>query len=180
MFINPTVAIERGWVTGIKNPDVQVQPNAIDFTLDHLYEIKHNDFIICNDTVNPGKEIKQMRGTTEISPYPDRRSGVQFYGIGNSSYDGLSDVYVNLPEDVAAMTIIRSTFNRNGIFLTSGLYDTGYKGHIGFVLHSRIGTAKIEQGIRIGQIMFVEASSAGVYAGGYNHDVGTTAKQHGG
>lgn len=178
MFINPRVAIEKGWITGIKNEIVQVQPNAIDFTLDHLYEINPtNEFIICVDPSNPNKELKQMRGNSnEIQPYIDRRTNVGLYRIDvDRTYDATSDIYVNLPNGVAALTIIRSTFNRNGMFLTSGLYDSGYSGHVGFVIHNRLGVAKVEQGIRVGQIIFIEASSAGLYAGDYNHAVGTLA-----
>jgi deoxycytidine triphosphate deaminase len=176
MFINPRLAIENGWVKGIKNEKIQVQPNALDFTLDRIDGIKHDaTFILCADPANPEKELKQHRGAYEIAPIPDRATGVQFYHLYHGSYDCTSDVYVELPEGVAAMTVVRSTLCRNGFFITSGLYDTGFKGHVGFVLQNRSGQAKIEQGSRVGQLIFVEASNAGVYAGGYNHEKGTAA-----
>lgn len=175
MFINPKVAIEQGWVSGINNQNVQVQPNAIDFTLDRLFNINDNEFIVCKDPANANKEMKQMRGGAELAPSPDRRTGVQFFNLDTGSYDMLSDVFVELPDGVAAMLVTRSTFVRNGLFLVSGLYDTGFKGHVGCVLHNMLGAAKVEKGTRVGQIIFIEASSAGVYAGGYNHAAGTAA-----
>lgn len=175
MFINPRTAIEKGWITGIQDEELQVQPNAIDFTIDRMFNINDNQFIIAKDQANPKKELKQMRGGNEFLPYPDRATGIQLFNLKAGSYDILSDVFVELPEGVAAMLVTRSTFVRNGLFLVSGLYDSGFKGHIGCVLHNQIGTAKIQKGTRIGQIVFVEASTAFAYAGNYNHELGTKA-----
>jgi deoxycytidine triphosphate deaminase len=175
MFINPKHAIKEGWITGIKDEDVQVQPNAIDFTLDRLFSISDNEFIICADPANPFKEMKQMRGGAELSPYPDRRSGIQFFNLDTGSYDILSDVYVEVPEGMACLLVTRSTFVRNGLFLVSGLYDSGFKGHIGCVLHNLKGTAKVQKGTRVGQVIFVSSETAKMYAGGYNHEAGTNA-----
>jgi deoxycytidine triphosphate deaminase len=172
MFISPKVAIENGWVTGITNEDKQVQPNAIDFTIDHLYTISNrNEFVISENE-------KQMRGGKQISPEPDVTSTEEWWYIEpNTSYDGMSNIHVKLPEGVAAQLIIRSTFNRNGIFLTSGLYDSGYEGAIGFALHNNSGRARIAPGTRIGQLIFVKSDSEGMYAGGYNHKKGTHWRQ---
>ncbi len=177
MIINPKVAIEKGWIKGIHNEELQVQPNAVDFTIDRVFGINDlNPFIICNDPDNAGKELKQMRGTGSMEPVPDRRTNVLFYNLlPKTSYDILSDVYVSIPEGVAALTIIRSSFCRNGLFVTSGLYDSGFSGHVGCILHNMSGAAKIEQGVRIGQIILVEASTAKMYAGGWNHTIGTEA-----
>lgn len=168
MFINPNTAIENGWITGITDPEKQIQPNAIDFTLDKLYSISDNLFVISEEGG------KQMRGGSEMAPVPDRASGINFWTLqAGRVYDGMSNISVDLPEGVAAMLIVRSTFNRNGIFLTSGLYDSGYKGHIGFAIHNRSDIARVGVGTRIGQIKFVASDSAGMYAGGYNHEAGS-------
>lgn len=176
MFINPKEAIEKGWIAGIRNPTLQIQPNAIDFTLDKLFDIDNNNmFIISTDPIT-GKEVKKMRGGEEIHAVQDRATDIEFFHIRWNcprTFDAASDVYVELPEGVAAITVIRSTFNRNGIFMTSGLYDSGYKGHLGFALHCMSGQAKIEKGTRVGQIIFVKSENAGIYAGGYNHQQGT-------
>jgi len=170
MFINPKTAIDKGWVAGITDPDLQVQPNAIDFTLDTLYGINESVFFI-------GESGKQMRGGTAMTPstqWNGSETSDYWRLEGGGVYDGMSDVYVDLPEGVAAMLIIRSTFNRNGLFLTSGLYDSGYKGHLGFALHNRSnGIAMIEPHTRVGQVIFVASDSAGMYAGGWNHEEGT-------
>lgn len=167
MYINPKTAIEKGWITGITDPEKQVQPNAIDFTLDRVFNIDDwNTFVI-------SEEGKTMRGGIENIPVPHRADDIKYWELdANSVYDGMSNIMVDLPEGVACELIIRSTFNRNGLFLTSGLYDSGFKGHIGFAIHNRSGLARIGVGTRIGQIKFVASDSAGVYAGGYNHSEG--------
>ena len=116
-----------------------------------------------------------MAGGEEIQPQLDPRHNDHFFRIGGHMVvDGMSNIYVDLPEGVACQLIIRSTFNRNGIFLTSGLYDSGFKGHIGFAIHNRReNQAYIGQGTRIGQVIFVESNASGLYSGGWNHDKGT-------
>lgn len=178
MFINPKTAIEKGWIKGITDEKKQIQPNAIDFTLDEVWSVNVALCAISEDG-------KQMRGGGKIQPVPARNGSGNFWHLGYGIYDCLSDMYVEVPDGVAAMLVTRSTFARNGIFLTSGLYDSGFKGRIGFTLH--VQPSQVLNGLenphntvigvntRVGQIIFVEASSAGLYTGGYNHAAGTVA-----
>ena len=167
MFIKPTVAIDNGWIKGDFTDD-NVQPNAIDFTLDKLFTINEiNIFRIDEDN-------KEMRGGNIVTPELDARLGKEYWRLNaKTSYDGMSDFYVEVPEGVAALLIVRSTFNRNGIFITSGLYDSGFKGHCGFAIHNNSGTAYIAPNTRIGQIIFVDSESAKMYDGGWNHEDGS-------
>ena len=178
MFISPKTAIQEGWVT---HPNCKViedwfdhkflNPNALDFTLDAVYTIASaNAFII-------DEENKMMRGGAPHLPIADRVTSKEYWFMkGKSVYDCMSDLYVEVPEGVACQLIIRSTFSRNGLFLTSGLYDSGFKGNIGFAIHNNCeGIMKVGVGTRIGQIIFVESASEGVYAGQYNHEAGTAA-----
>lgn len=170
MFINPKIAIERGWIKGIKDPAKQVQPNAIDFTLDKVM-ILNTDII-----ATIGETHKTMRPLYPYSLTPAYHlDPVETYWAleGLRVYDGMSDMYVEVPEGVAAVLYTRSTFARNGVFITSGLYDSGFKGNIGFTIYTIGGPINIDPGTRIGQIAFIGAESAGVYAGGYNHEQGT-------
>jgi dUTP pyrophosphatase len=166
-IINPKVALEKGWISGVKDPAKQVQPNAIDFTLDRAFGIEdYTQFVIT-------ESFKLMKGSTELDTFDYQ--GVDCWGIlAGSKLDGLSDVYCDLPEGVCAQLVIRSTLARNGLLLTSGLYDSGFKGHVGFVLHNNSQTgAIVGRGTRVGQIILFQADSAGLYAGGYNHGQGT-------
>jgi deoxycytidine triphosphate deaminase len=168
MFISPLHAIQKGWITHSQCKTVDdwkqrkfISPNAIDFTLDKLGIINSKVGAII------GESSKTMR---PVDPYePTSR---EWLLDGNSVYDGMSDMYVEVPEGVAAVLWTRSTFARNGVFIMSGLYDTGFKGNIGFTIYTIGGPIKIEQGTRIGQIGFIAAANAGAYAGGYNHEAG--------
>ena len=175
MFVNPLTAIKEGWVTSKNLPSLSsweennhVSPNAIDFTIDTLYTINpDNHFRI-------DSESKDMRGGYRVVDNFDPQYKKHYWRLApKQSYDFMSDFYVQLPEGIAALLIIRSTFNRNGLFLTSGLYDSGFKGHIAGALHNMVGLSFIERGTRLGQIMFVDSGTAKTYAGGYNHESGT-------
>jgi deoxycytidine triphosphate deaminase len=181
MFISPITAIENGWV---KFPDYMtqtqkdncIQPNALDFTLDHVFTIDATHPFYFSET------YKRHRGGYTLLPRQtlpsDSSDGLdglgQYWSLeANSAYDGLSDFYITVPKDVAALFIVRSTLNRNGLFITSGLYDSGFQGSCGVVIHNRSGVAYIAPHTRIGQLMFVKSESSGiVYAGGYNTKTG--------
>lgn len=170
MFINPKIAIQEGWITGLFDPEKQIQPNAIDFTADQAFEVAFQDFYV-------SETYKQMRGSEPLEPrltYFEKENKSSWIIPGRGMLDFLSNIYVDLPQGVAAQLVIRSTVARNGLLLTSGLYDSGFKGHIGFLLHNlHEHDAVITQGVRVGQIIFISSDSAGTYAGGYNHDHGT-------
>jgi deoxycytidine triphosphate deaminase len=77
------------------------------------------------------------------------------------------DNIIRVGEGEAGWVITRSTFNRNGLFLTSGLYDSGYHGAMAGVLHVMVGPARIKKGTRIGQYLSFEAESLAMYDGDY-------------
>ena len=179
MFLNPKHVIESGWLTHPSYTTLQdwkdnkaVSPNAIDFTIDKLYAIDSKEhFIISEDG-------KKMRGGEPIeTKHYGETGGVlngDFWTLEpKTSYDAMSNYYVSVPENVAVLLIVRSTFNRNGLFITNGLYDSGFRGHIGFAIHNMSGTTRVAPGTRIGQIMFVAADSVGQYTGGWNHEQGS-------
>ena len=165
MFINPKHAIQEGWVTFPEwmSEDFKqkcIQPNALDFTIDRLFSIKPTDRFTISETT------KTMRLNEEVHPG-------SYWDLGPGCYDAMSDFYVNVPEGVAAWLITRSTFNRNGTFIQSGLYDSGFKGNCGFVIYNIGGLTSIAPGTRIGQLIFVKSEDSGkLYAGGYNTEAG--------
>lgn len=170
MFINPKTAIEQGWIT---HPTLKtiadwensncLNPNAIDFTIDQLFIVDSSTTAIITE------ETRQFRDVVEV-PIEDGK-----WEINKGVYDGMSTFRVNVPENVACLLFNRSTFNRCGVHLNSGLYDTGFKGNIGFTLTNRSGTLITSPGTRVGQIAFVASESVGHYAGIYN---GGTEGEH--
>ena len=132
------------------------QSNACDLRLDRVYKIKEDVFEISNDT-------KKHRGT-EYEIQPDRH-GVFFLEPGH--YEVVMENIIQVGESEAGWVITRSTLNRNGLFLTSGLYDSGYHGVMAGVLHVTIGSARIKKGTRIGQYLSFDAEMLKPYDGDY-------------
>lgn len=137
--------------------DSQVQPNAVDIKIDKLFQINHgNEFVI-------DEEKKQHRGSVEIPP--DAKG--YYYIEANTSYEFLAEGEISVGPDEAGWVITRSTLNRNGIFLTSGLYDSGYHGVMAGVIHNNSGPAWIAKGTRVGQFLLYDAEALSSYEGDY-------------
>lgn len=134
---------------------VDIQPNAIDLRLGKIFKIKNNEFII-------DEEQKIHRGSEEISLSDDG-----YFHLEPGSYEVIMENIINVAEGEAGFVITRSTLNRNGVFITSGLYDSGYNGVMAGVMHVNCGLMKIKPGTRIGQYLCFEAESLHKYDGDY-------------
>lgn len=134
---------------------VDIQPNAIDLRLGKIFKIKNNEFII-------DEEQKIHRGSEEISLSNDG-----YFHLEPGSYEVIMENIINVAEGEAGFVITRSTLNRNGVFITSGLYDSGYNGVMAGVIHVNCGLMKIKPGTRIGQYLCFEAESLHKYDGDY-------------
>lgn len=135
-----------------------VQPNAVDLRLGKIFKIKDNVFTIDEDQ-------KVHRGSEEYEPWEDG-----YYYLSPGSYEVIMENEIHVGPDEAGFVITRSTLNRNGLFLTSGLYDTGYEGVMAGVLHVNVGLARIKPGTRIGQYLNWKAEALSSYDGDYGKD----------
>jgi len=165
MIISPIKAIEEGWIVG-NITDEMIQPNGIDFTLNKLYQLDPypSPFML---------SLTSKQHTAWHDYNPDNAVTIgdvteaRWHIKKNEHYDFQSDLRVTLPRDVTALLIIRSTLARNGMFITSGLYDSGFDGQIGGQLRSGNVPGFISVGARIGQIVFMESQSSKSYSGSY-------------
>ena len=143
----------RSTLTQVKEGDVQ--PNAVDLRLGKIFKIKNELFQVDN-------EIKTHRGTEEMVS-----DHLGFYTLQPGHYEVVMENIIHVGEGEAGWVITRSTLNRNGLFLTSGLYDTGYHGVMAGVLHVTVGVARIKRGTRIGQYLSFNAEALHSYDGDY-------------
>ena len=143
----------RSTLTGVQEGDVQ--PNAVDLRLGKVFKINDDLFQVSN-------EEKRHRGTEEMKP-----DHLGYYTLVPGHYEVVMENIINVGENEAGWVITRSTLNRNGCFLTSGLYDTGYHGVMAGVLHVTIAVARIRQGTRIGQYLSFNAEALHSYDGSY-------------
>jgi deoxycytidine triphosphate deaminase len=143
----------RSSLTNVQEGDVQ--PNAVDLRMAKVFTINNSVFEISN-------EHKKHRGSVEIAPDADG-----YYNLAPGSYEVVMENIIHVGDNEAGWVITRSTLNRNGCFLTSGLYDSGYHGAMAGVLHVTVDTARIKQGTRIGQYLSFNAEALHKYDGDY-------------
>lgn len=169
MFLNPRDIIKAG-VFSIPSMDEEqviakyMQPNAIDFPIQKLFCLSDMS------TFTISEKQREPRSRWEIQPDSDGFFTLErghTYEFESSAYVDLTK-YPALQSAIASEVIVRSSLNRSGVFITAGLYDTGFAGYLGGVIHNPAGTTRIAVGTRIGQIKFISSDNAGEYAGGYN------------
>lgn len=133
-----------------------VQPNAVDLRVDKIFYIKPDMFEISNDH-------KKHRGSNGEVPVDNDG----YYNLNQGDYEVIMENVIDVGPNEAGWVITRSTLNRNGLFITSGLYDSGYNGVMAGVLHVGVGAARIKKGTRIGQYLNFKAEALSSYDGDY-------------
>jgi deoxycytidine triphosphate deaminase len=153
----------RSSLTNVKDGDCQ--PNAVDLRLGKVFAINEALFTLSEDS-------KKHRGSVELEP--DEQG---FYDLEPGIYEVVMENIITVGEGEAGWVITRSTLNRNGLFLTSGLYDSGYSGAMAGVLHVHGGPARIKKGTRIGQYLSFDSESLHNYNGSYGFGADGKPKQ---
>lgn len=143
-------------LTNVEKGDIQ--PNAVDLRLGKVFLIKPDVFII-------DEQQKRHRGTIELQPNDEG-----YFQLDPGHYEVVMENIINVGEGEAGWVITRSTLNRNGVFLTSGLYDSMYRGTMAGVMHVSVAPMKIKKGTRIGQYLSFDAEMHHAYNGSYGFD----------
>lgn len=136
-----------------------IQPNAVDLRVDKIYRIKQDNTFILGE--QDGKEYKYHRGSVEMQTDEEG-----YWHLSPGTYEIVMQNIIQVGEDEAGWVITRSTLNRNGLFITSGLYDSGYHGVMAGALHVT-AFAKIKEGARVGQFLLFKSQSLKKYDGDY-------------
>lgn len=152
-MINIASTSANSQLTAIQTQDVQ--PNAVDLRIRKILKITSNPFVI-------SEADKQHRGSVSVEPDVDG-----FWTLEPGTYEVVMENNIKVGVGEAGFVITRSTLNRNGVFLTSGLYDSGYGGAMAAAMHVTTGPMKIQQGTRIGQYLCFAAEQLSSYNGSY-------------
>lgn len=156
MFINPRIAIKKGWLQG-DIPEECVQSNGIDL---RLLDVK---------VVRPSRAYMRKDGSRQIL---QRDSLLDKYNFAILEaplyYELISEEIVELPSNVSAELFLRSSLIRSGLVKSVGLYDSGYHNHVSLHAQQVVGELEIEKGARFAQIVFIESPSSKRYNGIYN------------
>lgn len=145
------------------------QANAVDLRVAKIFRV--NEFAMFEIS----NEHKVHRGSRELIPDSEG-----YWYLEPGHYEIVMENEIGVGVGEAGWVITRSTLNRNGLFITSGLYDSGYGfdaktneytgGMMAGMLHVTIGPARIKKGTRVGQYLNFEAECLSLYDGDYgNH-----------
>ena len=152
-----------------------IQPNAVDIRVLKVWKLKDTPFLISdNQKIHREKEEVMPTLTTAFRNFNKSESAVgssavgEYFRLEPGTYEFSTPHEVTIPDGKAGWIVPRSTLNRNGLFITSGLYDSGFHNFIGGIIHVRVGVAYIQTGSRIGQFILSDAETVSLYDGDYN------------
>jgi deoxycytidine triphosphate deaminase len=159
-IINPHVAIERGCIT---NADflLNVQPNSIDLTVDKIYTMS-GTLVLYKDKTN-----RKLPEYTPLKTF--EYEGLEMYRLepGNR-YQVEFKEQLNLPKDICAITLVRSSMAKSGCTGENGLFDSGYSGGTGMMVSVQ-DESYIQVGASIAQMIFFETEASKLYNGYYQN-----------
>jgi len=150
--INPQRIVDERIIENLTDDFYEVQQNGIDLTLESI------------SLITGGVLKKDSR---KIDEYIEVECEKGIYKLMPGAYSIEFNQKIKVPENMCAQIVQRSTLNRMGAFILSGVYDSGFSNKIGAVLRVDV-PIEVEKGVRIAQIMFFEAESASLYQGIYN------------
>ena len=154
MIVHLAGTQKKSILKGRELEEKEIQPNAVDVRVKKLLKIKPKLFEI-------SEESKTHREVQEVELVDG------WYNLEVGEYEIVSDFNIEVGEGEAGMLISRSTFNRNGLFITSGLYDSGFDGSVSCVLHVTTGDARIAANTRFAQFLVFQSETVGMYDGSY-------------
>lgn len=165
MFIHPVGNV----LNNVSDLDPKcIQMNAVDIRVSELrliddYENQYGDLH------NQLFEISDEGTVHKKKSQPITVDDNGFWVLSRGAYEFTSPHYVTVPAGYCGYLITRSSFNRNGIFIISGLYDSGFEGYVGGTIYNFGGRIKMKQLTRLCQLVMASAETLKMYDGQYNH-----------
>jgi deoxycytidine triphosphate deaminase len=143
------------------------QPNAVDIRVSDIKTIDDIDNIYSDYqnqlfTISDDETIHKNKSSSLPLDPEDH------WHLQRGIYEISTPHYVEIPTGFAGYLITRSSLNRNGIFILSGLYDSKFHGYVGCTLYNLGGRIKIKKNTRIAQFILVQAEATSDYNGQYN------------
>ena len=144
-----------------------IQMNAVDIRVSELrliddYENPYSEFH--NQLFEISDEGTVHKKKSQPLPLHDE----EYWVLSRGAYEFVSPHFVTVPSGYCGYLITRSSFNRNGIFIISGLYDSGFEGYVGGTLYNLGGRIKMKHKTRLCQLVMASAETLKMYDGQYN------------
>lgn len=145
-------------IVGVPRSDVQ--PNAVDLRIQKVIRISSDPFVLKTTG-------KAHRTTEELKVNYILDNENVGWDLRPGAYEITMQNIVKVGENEAGWIIPRSTLVRNGVFLASGLYDSGFHGTVGCCMHVTCGNFILERGAPVAQFILFDAEMAHMYNGSY-------------
>jgi len=160
----------KDWVRsadGSKVDDKQVQPHGVELTVDKIYECKGQTVITDDGYLKSNREEASLVSAKEYTQddYSIEVDDHYFLPAYNS-YVVKYNERIEIPEDHMGLVFPRSRFIRSNNFISTAVWDSGYKGIGEGGLHINTPTV-IEKDMRIAQIAFAKAKTFNQYDGSH-------------
>lgn len=158
MIVNPQQLILKKAV--YPTTKKQWQPNSIDLTVESISLIEGTGKVLVDKVELP----------TTVEVCTIKQGTLNVFNLSPGVYSVMFAEWVKVPKNMCACIICRSSLNRCGSFITTGLYDSGFNNKIGAIL--RVARPiQIERGARIATIYFMTAAAMKQYTGQYQGKV---------
>lgn len=150
---HPLSETSKSSLTNIKYGDVL--PNTVVLRLSKLFKLSASTFKI---------DEKEMsyRGTYEVKP-----DALGYYNLAEGHYEVIMENELIVGENETGMIFTSVDLIRNGVFLTSSLYQSEYEGLVSAVMNVTCGPMRIAKGTKIGNYVSFEAEVVKKYQGEY-------------
>lgn len=162
MIVNPGDIYSREILTGLLDPDLQIQQNGIDITVKKIFELRNPtiilDWEVRDITCRISENDRVLPTKVEVLPEAD-----WFYRLKwGRTYDIEFNEEVRIPINMNWTLVQRSSVNRCWSFFSCWVYDSGYEGKIGAILRPGLDI-EVEVNTRLAQFVFTFADWAGLY-----------------
>lgn len=135
----------------------QIQPNGVDLTIDEILEPVDQGGIY--------QDGKKVSNRTSLTMREDNE-GRNIYDLGKGGYIVKYGETISIPEGHIGFVLPRSSLMRNAAMLHTAVWDAGYEGRGEGYLDVQQPII-LEEGARVGQIVYAEADHTGTYDGSY-------------
>jgi len=130
--------------------DNQLQPSSFDLTLAKVYSFETGGSIDFDNKERKLSQVKELE--FDSNGWVDLPQGVYKVQYAET---------VNMPKDLGAVTICRSSLARCGCDVYNGFWDPGYhgKGEATFIVHNKNGI-RLKKRAKVAQIVFIPITDA--------------------
>lgn len=150
-------ALTEECLTNYKESNINA--NSYDLRASRVFEVLGGIEIYANGD----RELPKYR---VLESYQDAKGREMFRLDPKKLYQIETYESVQLPTDVCAITLMRSSMHKSGASGEVGLYDTGYKGPCGMTVS--VGSSTVfERGASLFQMVFLRADTTELYQGRY-------------